>query len=182
MSVSHLQTLVLGLGNPILTDDGVGIHVTRAVASRLAFHPDLAEGIRFAEASVGGLRLLEVLTGYDRVILVDATQTPDGLPGDICQLSLGKSRAVGGGDLQSSLYRNCSGTLHAGSTHDLSLQGALEWGRQTGMALPDDGDIRIVAIETQDVLTFGESCTPEVAAAIPRSVELVLGMLGDLKT
>ena len=166
MSVSHLQTLVLGLGNPILTDDGVGIHVTRAVVSRLMSHPDLAEGIRFAEASVGGLRLLEVLTGYDRVILVDAIQTPDGLPGDICQLSPGDVRS----------------SLHAGSTHDLSLQGALAWGRQTGMALPDDDGIRIVAVETRDVLTFGESCTPEVATAVPRAVELVLGMLGDLKT
>jgi len=186
MSVSHLQTLVLGLGNPILTDDGVGIHVTRAVASRLAFHPDLAgcptavpgvnrdstgpgdlrSGVRFSEASVGGLRLLEVLAGYDRVILVDAIQTPDGLPGDICQLSPGDVRS----------------SLHAGSTHDLSLQGALAWGRQTGMALPDDDGIRIVAVETRDVLTFGESCTPEVATAVPRAVELVLGMLGDLKT
>jgi len=177
MSVSHLQTLVLGLGNPILTDDGVGIHVTRAVASRLASQYGPLDGIRFAEASVGGLRLLEVLTGYDRVILVDAIQTPDGLPGDICQLSPGKSRAVGGGDLQSSLYRNCSGTLHAGSTHDLSFQGALAWGRQSGMSLPDDEAILIVAIEAQDVLTFGETCTPKVAVAVPRAVDLVLGML-----
>jgi hydrogenase maturation protease len=156
------STLVLGLGNPILTDDGVGIHVARAVASRLASDPVLANGVHFAEASVGGLRLLEFLAGYDRVILVDAIQTPNGLPGNVCRLSPS--------DLQSS--------LHAGSTHDLSFQGALAWGRQTGMALPDDDDIRIVAIKAQDVLTFGETCTPAVAAAIPRGVELVLALLG----
>ncbi len=166
MSIPDLRTLVLGLGNPILTDDGVGIHVTRAVASRVTSEPGPGDGVCFAEASVGGLRLLEVLTGYDRVILVDAIQTPDGLPGDICQLSPG--------DLQSS--------LHAGSTHDLSLEGALAWGRLSGLALPNDHNIRIVAIGTEDVLTFGEGCTAEVATAVPRAVELVLGMLRELKT
>jgi hydrogenase maturation protease len=158
------------LGNPILTDDGVGIHVARAVASRLSLHPDRAEGVRFAEASVGGLRLLEVLAGYDRVILIDAIQSPDGLPGDICQLLPGRLVEVGAGG-------RCSGTMHAGSTHDLSLQGALAWGRQTGMALPDDEDIFIVAIEAQDVLTFGETCTPAVVGAILRAVDLVFGLL-----
>jgi hydrogenase maturation protease len=167
----RLSILVLGLGNPILTDDGVGIHVARAVAARLGSQPDLAVGVGFAEASVGGLRLLEALTGYDRVILIDAIQTADGLPGDICQLSPAQSRGAGGGDARLS--------LHAGSTHDLSLQGALDWGRQTGLALPDDDDILIVAVEAQNVLTFGETCTPAVAAAIPRAADVVVGLLKD---
>lgn len=187
MSDSHPCTLVLGLGNPILTDDGVGIHVARAVVSRLTSHPDLAEGIRFAEASVGGLRLLELLAGYERVILVDAIQTPNGVPGDIRRFSLEKSLEAGGADPRSSLHPDGSGTMrcsdrstmHAGSTHDLSLQGALAWGRQNGMALPADDDILIVAVEAQDVLTFGETCTPAVAAAISRAADLVFGLLKD---
>ena len=174
------STLVLGLGNPILTDDGVGIHVVRAVAGCLASQPDLADGVGFAEASVGGLRLLELLAGYQRVILIDAIQTPDGLPGDIRCFSLEKSLDSGGAGPRSSLHPNCSGsTMHAGSTHDLSLQGALAWGRQNGMALPADEDILIVAVEAQDVLTFGETCTPAVAAAIPRAADWVSGLLKD---
>jgi Ni,Fe-hydrogenase maturation factor len=47
------KTLVLGLGNPILTDDGVGIHVVRAAAARCVS----ANGVTFTEASVGGLQL-----------------------------------------------------------------------------------------------------------------------------
>ena len=115
----------------------------------------------FAEASVGGLRLLDLLAGYDRVILVDAIQTRGGQPGDIYRL--------GPGDLRAS--------LHSGSTHDLSLPGALDLGRRLGMALPGDEDMIILAVEVEDVLTFGETCTPAVTGAIPRAVEAVLAEL-----
>ena len=62
--------MVLGLGNPILSDDGVGIYVVRAVAAQCQL-----DDVTFTEASVGGLRLLDVIAGYERVIVVDAIQT-----------------------------------------------------------------------------------------------------------
>jgi hydrogenase maturation protease len=151
-----LKTLVLGLGNPILTDDGVGIHVVRALAARCQ-----RQDVTFAEASVGGLRLLDILAGYERVIIVDAIQTRDGRPGDIHRLHPNDLRA----------------SIHAGSTHDLSLPGALALGRSMGLALPEDDAIMIIAVEVEDVLTFGERCTPAVAAATPRVVEAVLAEL-----
>jgi hydrogenase maturation protease len=154
-----MKTLVLGLGNPILTDDGVGIHVVRAAASRC---PPF-NNVVFAEASVGGLRLLDLLAGYERVIMVDAIQTRGGEPGEIYRL--------GPGDLQAS--------LHSGSTHDLSLPGALVLGRRLDMKLPDDKDLIILAVEVEDVLTFGETCTPAVARAIPHAVELILAELNE---
>ncbi|HEY68284.1 MAG TPA: hydrogenase maturation protease [Thermoflexia bacterium] len=152
-----LKTLVVGLGNPILTDDGVGIHVVRALAVRCR-----RDDVTFAEASLGGLRLLDLIAGYERVVLVDAIQTRDGKPGDVHRLHPNDLRA----------------SLHSGSTHDLSLPGALALGRGMGMKLPDDEAITIIAIEVEDVLTFGEDCTPAVAAAIPRAVEAVLAELG----
>ena len=151
-----MKTLVLGLGNPILTDDGVGIYVVREVATRCQ-----QDGLVFAEASVGGLRLLDCLEGYERIIMVDAIRTRDGEPGDIYRLHPNELRA----------------SLHSGSTHDLSLPGALALGRGTGMVLPDDDDIIIVALEVEDVQTFGEQCTSVVADAIPRAVEAVLAEL-----
>jgi len=151
-----LKTLVLGLGNPILTDDGVGIHVVRAMAAQCQ-----RDDVTFAEASVGGLRLLDVIAGYERVVLVDAIQTRDGRAGDIHRLHPNDLRA----------------SLHSGSTHDLSLTGALALGRGLGLTLPGDEAITILAIEVEDVLTFGEACTPAVAAAIPRAVEVVLAEL-----
>ena len=144
---------MLGLGNPILTDDGVGIHIVRQLAARCP--PD---GASFAEASVGGLRLLDFMVGYDRIVMVDAIQTHDGRPGDIYRLHPGALRR----------------SLHSGCTHDVSLCEALHLGRGLGMALPDDEVITILAVEVDDVLTFGETCTAAVEAAIPRVVQMVL--------
>lgn len=145
-------TLVLGLGNSILTDDGLGIHAVRAVASQCP-----RDDVVTAEASVGGLRLLDLVAGYDRIILIDAIETPNGSPGRVYRLRPNDLRR----------------SLHSGSTHDLSLMGALTLGRRLGMHLPDDEAIIIFAIEAQDVITFGEECTPTVAAAIPSVVEMV---------
>lgn len=154
-----MKTLIVGLGNPILTDDGVGIYVARAVEA--ACQAAQRDDVTFAEASVGGLRLLDHLAGYERVILVDAIQTRDGKPGDIYRLHPNDLRI----------------SLHSGSTHDLSLPGALALGRGMGMVLPDDEALVIIAIEVEDVLTFGERCTPVVTAAIPHAVEAVLAEL-----
>ncbi len=151
------KTLVLGLGNPILTDDGVGIHVVRALGAH-SIPPD----VTCAEASVGGLRLLSVIEGYERLIIVDAIQSTGGRAGQIFLLHPADMRT----------------TLHAGSVHDLSLPGALSLGRNLAMKIPDDPYIRIIAIEAEDVLTLGEECTPAVAAAIPEAVKAVLAELG----
>jgi hydrogenase maturation protease len=147
-----LKTLVLGLGNPILTDDGVGIHVVRALATRLNHWPDA----EVAEASLGGLRLLEAVTGYERVILIDAIQTREGKAGEVYQLAPAD-------------FQRC---LHVSSSHDLDFGTALKLGEQMGFSMPQE--IVIFAVEVEDVLTFGEQCTPQVQAAIPSVVEAVL--------
>jgi hydrogenase maturation protease len=154
-----MRTLVLGLGNPILTDDGVGIHVVRAAAALGS-----ASIVEFEEASVGGLRLLEIISGYDQVILVDALQTAGGKPGDVLRLS----------------YADLPRLRHSGCSHDLSLTGALALGHSLGLRLPTAESIRIVGVQVEDVLTFGESCTPSVAAAIPAAVRTVLDELERL--
>ena len=150
-----MKTLVLGMGNTILCDDGVGIYVVQEAAQRCQ-----RADVDFADASVGGMRLLDIITGYDRIIMVDAIKTTDGKPGDIYRLHPG--------DLP---------TLHSGSTHDLSLIGALALGRGMGMKLPADEDFVIVAIEAEEVWTFGEECTLAVSEAIPRAAETVLSEL-----
>lgn len=155
-----MKTLVIGLGNPILSDDGVGVKVAYAVRDALASPGQ--NGVTVTEASVGGLRLMEMMVDYDRVILVDAIQTPDGQPGTVWRLTLD--------DIASAVP-----TQHSASAHDMNLPTALELGRQLGLDLPRR--IEIFAIEAVDVVTFGETCTPDVAAAIPVVTELVLQTL-----
>ena len=152
------KTLILGLGNPILTDDGVGIHVVRALRART-----LPPGVLFAEAGIGGLRLLEEIAGYERVILVDAILTPGGRPGEITLLE----------------PRDLRTSLHSGSAHDLSFTAALELGRELGMDIPEDPHIKIVAIQAEDVQTLGEKMTPAVEASISGAVETVMKIVKE---
>jgi hydrogenase maturation protease len=147
-----VKTLVLGMGNTILCDDGVGVYVVQEAAKRCQ-----RDDVDFTDASVGGMRLLDVIAGYDRIVMVDAIKTADGKPGGIHRLHPG--------DLP---------TLHSGSTHDLSLPGALALGRRMGMPLPADENFVIIAVEVEEVWTFGEACTLAVTEAIPRAVEAVL--------
>ncbi len=152
-----MKTLVLGLGNPLLTDDAVGLNVVRALRARLADRPD----IEVDEEYHGGLRLMERMIGYDRGIVVDAIRTGAD-PGTIHCLR-GESIP----------------TQHSSSAHDANLATALALGRKTNAHLPESGNILFVGIEAADVTTFGDSCTPEVEAAIPRAVEAVLRALDE---
>ncbi|KPK03428.1 MAG: hypothetical protein AMJ56_19155 [Anaerolineae bacterium SG8_19] len=156
------RTLVVGLGNPILTDDGVGVKVAYEVERALASVD--REDVTVTEASVGGLRLMEMMIGYDRVILVDALTGCNGnVPGKVHRMTLG--------DL-----RNISPTQHSACAHDTSLVTALELGSQMELPLPNE--ISIFAIEVENVIDFCEESTPAVAAAIPEVVEAVLAELG----
>jgi hydrogenase maturation protease len=146
-------TLVLGLGNPILGDDGVGWRVVDAARDRV----DDA-GAEFDCVALGGLALMERLIGYDRAVLVDAIQSGRGAAGSVYLLTMD--------DLP---------TAHANAAHDASLKEALELGRRLGAPLP--ASISIVAVEARNVLDFGEALSPEVEAAVPEAVNLVLAAI-----
>ena len=153
-----MKTLILGLGNPILTDDGVGVLVAEEVRSRL---PEDTP-VDITEVSVGGLTLMEKMIGYDRVILVDAFLRPDGCPGKVHKMTLDDLKSI-------------SPTQHSVSPHDASLVTALETGHRMGLPLPED--ITIFAIEVENVMDFSDQPTPAVAAVIPRVTESVLAEL-----
>jgi hydrogenase maturation protease len=68
-------------------------------------------------------------------------------------------------------------TQRSASVHDVNLPTALALGREAGMHLPEERNILLVGIEAVDILTFGEHCTPAVAAAIPLAVEEVVRAL-----
>jgi hydrogenase maturation protease len=156
-----MKTLVIGLGNPILTDDGVGVKAAYAVEQALVGKRDA--GVDVTEASVGGLRLMELMIDYDRVILIDALTLGDAPPGSIQRMSLPDLEAI-------------SPTQHSASAHDASLVTALDSGRRMGLPLPDD--IIIYAISVENVIDFSDTPTPAVARAIPQVTKAVLAELG----
>jgi hydrogenase maturation protease len=150
-----VRTIVIGIGNPVLHDDSVGLKVAGLLREELRDSRHVA----VTELHAGGIRLMEAMAGYDRAILVDAIQTEGGKPGSIYALE------------PADLAR----TRNIHSTHDGSLAVALELGRVAGIRLPSE--IRIWAVEAGDVESFSESLTEEVARAVPRVVESVIGHL-----
>lgn len=153
-----MKTLILGLGNPLITDDSVGLRVVGQLKPLLADRPD----VEVSEDYWGGLRLMERMIGYDRAIVVDAIQT--GAPPGTIHL----------------LTPEGIPTQRSASAHDVNFSTALEFGRQAGVQLPQNNHIRLVGIEAEDILTFREHCTPTVQAAIPQAVETVLKALDEL--
>ena len=146
-----MKTLVLGLGNPILSDDAVGIRVVEELEGKV----DQKE-VTLVETTVAGLGLLDFLTGYDRAIIIDAIQTVGGQAGRIYRL-----------DPEALDF-----TRHSASPHDVNLATALELGKRLELSLPQQ--IIIFAIEVADASTFSEECTPEVRRAIPACVEMII--------
>lgn len=153
--MSAVRTTIIGIGNPVLRDDSVGLKVAGRLREELRDAPE----VTVTELYAGGLRVMEAMAGYDRAILVDAIRTEGGQPGTVYALEAG----------------DVAQTRNLCSTHDGSLAVALELGRIAGMHLPSE--IRIWAVEAGDVGTFSESLTEEVARAVPRVVENVIGQL-----
>lgn len=141
-----MKGLLLGMGNPILSDDGVGLLVVRQLALRL---PQLAA----AESALVGLGLLDLLEGYDRLFLVDALVADDGDVGDVRPLALEER------------------TCHLVSSHGASFVELLQMGRDLGRHLP--GEVAIYGIVIGHSPPFGERLSPLLAARLPAIIDCV---------
>jgi hydrogenase maturation protease len=153
-----MKTLVLGLGNPLVTDDSVGLRVAAELKPLVADRPD----VEVSEDYWGGLRLMERMAGFEGAIVIDAICT-GAPPGTIHRLGV-----------------DSIPTQRSASSHDVNLPTALALGRQAGIPLPSDERILLVGIEAEDILSFGEECTPAVRAAIAPAVREVLEALDRL--
>jgi hydrogenase maturation protease len=151
-------TLVVGLGNPLLGDDGLGWRAAEQIQSQAERAGCPVEVDCLA---VGGLSLMERLIGYQHVILIDAISTGRLPVGSIHRLTLDDLPDLAAG--------------HLSSAHDTTLPTAFRVGRALGMPLPDD--VAIVAVEAVMTFDFTEELTPPVAAAVPQVVRLVIEML-----
>jgi hydrogenase maturation protease len=145
------RTLVVGMGNPILSDDAVGIMLAQRISAKLAEHEDVDV---IEECCVGGLNLMDLMSGYDRLIALDSIKTVDGIPGTWY--------AFDGTALRE--------TMNLRNVHDANFATSLALGRQMGTHLPSDEECHIVAVEIADNMTFSEELTPKLQEAFPRLV------------
>lgn len=153
-----MKTLVVGLGNPILGDDGVGWKVADEVKKQL----DAVTHVDVNCVSLGGISLMECLIGYDRAVLIDAFAV-DKSVGSISIMDLDQLPDYS--------------AFHITGAHDTSLQNAIELGRSLGAQLPNE--VTVVGIATRHIHDFGEELSPPVARVVPRVARIVLDLLKE---
>ena len=144
-----MNTLILGIGNPILTDDGIGIKIAQRLKEENL-------ELKVIETSEAGITLLDLMVGYDKLIIIDSIKTESGKPGDLYKLGLGDLKA----------------SKDFSSSHGIGIATAFELGQRLGYRMPTF--VSIYAVEIKDNTTFGEKCTEEVKQRIPFIVKQVM--------
>ncbi|OGS51973.1 MAG: hypothetical protein A3K75_04350 [Euryarchaeota archaeon RBG_13_61_15] len=145
-----MKILILGVGNPVLSDDGVGIHVARILREKGL------PGVDVEELPASGLELLDVVLGYDKVVIVDAIKTDGGVPGEYYILD----------------EKDFEKSVHGASPHGINIATALALGRKI---VPDrmPKEVVFIAVEAEDLVNVSEKLTEKVLAAIPGVLERV---------
>jgi len=150
-----MKTLILGMGNTLLSDDGIGIITKRFLEKQLAH----SYNIDFCETSWGGFRIIDLLKGYDYAIIVDSIKTNSKEPGYIHHLR----------------PTDLLPTLRLTSYHDINFITALKLAEELNEKVPSSIDI--YAIEINDNITISESINPSLWDSVTRCSKCVLESL-----
>ena len=148
------KTLILGLGNDILTDDGIGPRLVRDLSQ--IFN---GQDIFFNTASCGGLEIMGYIRGYRKVIFIDAIRTMNGKPGNVYHF----------------IPSDFTETSHLSNVHDISFITALKMGKILELDLPSD--LHIIAVEIVEDMEFSEDFTPSVKESYPGILEKVTALI-----
>jgi hydrogenase maturation protease len=144
------KTLILGVGNYILSDDGLSVHVLE----RLQANNLIPDNIQMVDGGTCGLDLLQYLEGVSNLIIIDAVKTRDGIPGSIIRLD--------GDQVPAYLSLKIS-------PHDIGLPDLLATAK-----LRDLYPEKIVVFGIQPAsLELGVELSPEVASKVDELIELI---------
>jgi hydrogenase maturation protease len=148
------SALLLGLGNDIMGDDGVAL----AAVQMLNKNKDIARDVDISDTTEAGLALLDTMSPYDRVLILDSIVTGKHPPGTIREFSRGDFDKVLGP-----------------SPHYAGLPEVLELAKRMKIAFPKD--IRVLAIEIEPSYDFRETLSPVIEQAVPAFVEQAVQIL-----
>jgi hydrogenase maturation protease len=149
------KVLVLGIGNYLMGDEGVGVHVIHALSKT-----DLPEYVDIMDGGTGSFDLMPIIARYPLVIFVDATM--DGrVPGtiDVIYPKFAKDFPV------------------VLSAHDVGLKDMID-------ALEFKGElprIVLVTITIKQMIPMTIDLTPEIQDAVPKAVEQIKEIVEKIK-
>ena len=156
-----MKTLVLGLGNELYGDDGVGIAVVQRLKRDSKLKKEFSRHMTYTdieECSLTGFKLLDVVIGYDRLIIIDTIKRENPITGKVYILRHEDLRYIPGP-----------------SPHYVSIPQAVDIGKQLGLEVPSKIDI--IAVEAKNMYNLGEGLTPEMTEAIPEIIEKLKELL-----
>ncbi len=143
-SLSNPSILIIGIGNDILTDDGIGPRLVNDLNKKR-----LPPGITLLQATLGGMELLELIRDFDVVVFIDALKSGNYEPGTVLRF----------------VPKDFEETLNLSNIHDIDFLTALELGKRTGMKIPSS--ITIIAVEIVEDLVFSKDFSPEITLKYP---------------
>jgi hydrogenase maturation protease len=148
------HTLVLGLGNPLLGDEGIGVRVVEELSGL-----ELPDGVEAVVGGTAGLGLIGLMEGYQRVIIVDAAEMGHP-PGHVVRFTPAEVQ-----------FKMVEAWL---SLHQIGLGEALALAEALGVAPAE-----VVIIGVQPGRIEGKvGLSPEVEGAVPQIIRMVLDELG----
>jgi len=155
------RTLILGIGNPIRRDDGVG--PATALFAGKALTPDELQRVEVRSLDAGGWNLIPEIEGFDALVVIDAYFAADAKPG---RVRTHRPEAFPAAERPPD------------SAHLIGLNDALHLSRRLGYHTPD-----LLGAVTVDVgescMTFGEGLSPEIEAAVPLAASHVFELVLD---
>ena len=163
---SGVKTLVIGLGNTITGDDGVGIYVARELKGRLN-----DRNISIKETHYSGLKLLDLVYDYQKVVIIDALK--DG-PRPF-QKERDKNKRVGEVCLFEPENNNFDSTSH--NLHNMNFIKNYRLLKKTHAEMPED--IKIVGISIKGVDGFKEGLSPEIKRKLPEITRRVIKFIKE---
>lgn len=155
--MSAERIIVLGVGNILLTDEGVGVKVVDELKRRYSF----PENVELVDGGTQGLWLMSTIHGSDRLIVVDAV-LGDGEPGSIYRLERG--------DLPRGLRMKQS-------AHDSDLIEALNL---CSLVDADPKSVVVIGVQPQEIVELNTELSPVIAARVDELIERVLAELALL--
>ncbi|MCL6471807.1 MAG: HyaD/HybD family hydrogenase maturation endopeptidase [Firmicutes bacterium] len=142
------EVLVLGVGNILLKDEGIGVHVVKAMQD-----VQLPDSVTLFDGGAGGIDLLEQIERADRLIIIDAIDAGDE-PGTVFRFKPDEVKAL----LDE----------HKTSLHQVDLYDTLKLAKFIG-CYPETV---IIGIQPKEI-AWGTEPTPDISAQIPRVIDLV---------
>jgi hydrogenase maturation protease len=159
-----MKILVLGLGNDLYGDDGVGIEAVKRLRDEWAAESPPRSAsleISFLECTLSGAALLDVVRGHDALVIIDTINREDP--------DTGRVHILDGADI-----RDVPGP----SPHYISVPQTLALGDQLGLDMPRS--VKIVGVEAKCLFTLGEGLSEEMSARMPAILDAARSVLLDL--